>query len=92
MKCPPEPVIDSTGLHTLVKLLLCSALKGLPLFERGMTIAGDRSQHLRAIGEEQCVADIEKDDAPFTHIFILLKIAVGSLVNTAAMTMQEKHC
>jgi hypothetical protein len=39
VKGPPEAVIDTATLHALVEFILCFALKGLPLFDRGMTIA-----------------------------------------------------
>src|SRR5260370_28640681 len=71
MKCPPEPVIDSAILHAKVEFLLGSALEGLPLFQCRMAIAGNGVQHLRPVGEEKSVADIEEDDAPLCHDSIL---------------------
>src|ERR1700693_3820082 len=38
-----------------------------------MAVAGNRGQHLRAIREEECVADIKENDAPHGHGSILLK-------------------
>ena len=71
-------MIDSAALHALVELHFRSALQGLPLLERGMTIARDGGQHLRAVGEEKCVADIKENDAPFCHVSILLKASAGA--------------
>src|SRR5947209_5154550 len=71
MKCPPEPVIDSAILHAQVEFVLGSALESLPLFQGGMAIAGNGLQHLRPVGEEKSVADIEEDDAPLCHDSIL---------------------
>jgi hypothetical protein len=76
VKGPPEAVIDSAVLHALVEFLLRSALQRLPLLERGVTIARDWGQHLRPVGEEKSVADVEENDAPFCHVPILLKASV----------------
>ena len=71
MKGPPEAMIDTAALHALIELRLRSALQSLPLLERGMTIARDGCEHLRAVGEEKSVADIKENDAPFCHVSIL---------------------
>jgi hypothetical protein len=38
-----------------------------------MTILRERGQHLRPVGKKQGVADIEENDASFSHESILLK-------------------
>src|SRR5258708_28738661 len=99
MKCPPEPVIDSAILHAQVEFLLGSALQSLPLVQRGMAIAGNGLQHLRPVGEEKSVANIEEDDAPLCHDSILPNarqrrdgVDPTDAVVRAAVTSAEKNC
>jgi len=66
-------VIDATCLYALIKLCLRSALQGLPMFERGLTVACDGGQHRRPVREEKSIADIEENDTPVRHASILLK-------------------
>jgi hypothetical protein len=71
-------VIDAATLHTLIEFILCFALEGLPLLDRGMTMARDGGEHLCSVGEEKSVAYIEENDAPLWHLFILLKVPASA--------------
>jgi hypothetical protein len=73
VKRPPEALIDAAALHALIEFFLGSALEGLPLFEGGMTVDRDGSEHLDPVGEEKSVADIEENYAALWHGSILLK-------------------
>jgi hypothetical protein len=68
-----------------------------------MTITRDGRQHLGPVGEEKSVTDIEKNDAPFGHQFILQNVSarirrsgtaltVLMLLGLPAMTRAEKDC
>src|SRR5260370_31333188 len=99
MKCPPGPVVYSACLHAQVEFLLGSALQSLPLVQRGMAIAGNGLQHLRPVGEEKSVANIEEDDAPLCHDSILPNarqrrdgVDPTDAVVRAAVTSAEKNC
>src|ERR1700722_4339391 len=99
MKRPPEAMIDSAVLHAEVEFLFSSALQSLPLIERGVTIAGNRVQHLGSVREEKSVSHIKENNSRFCHDFILPKVFAGRVAidgadafEHLAVTTAEKNC